>query len=551
MEYLLMHKNKQCGMLDIDENGHLLRHKITDPYYAPYMGHSSAKLMNIWWTNRAIPASRTMMYDIIKKAGCNTSEEYLVKNLAVSITDTYWIVPVEMDISWEDIRFNNFQIFNNGMIPYHNASSYDVNASLGGQMNKYWNLNGETPVLVKEAYEEYGLQAANEAFATWIHKLQQTDIPYTHYVVSPKKEGGLVCMCDAFTDENVELVSAYEVIMGTKEKKSISTYEHYIDLCVQNGIEQKVMQDFMDYQTLTDFIIANRDEHFNNFGVLRDTESMKLVAPAPIYDSGNSMYFRVSKSRPLEKHELLSLEITSCWKSEETVLKHIKNRNIVNLEKLPSKDEVCRFYQKMLIPEPISYVIAENYTRKVDMALDFQNGKRITAYLEKQKYKALQRMESAENPDANHATLTVLCGIPGSGIQKEAEKIKKQYFIKNINEADAESLYSIDQAMIDSVPLLDYDQIIEQRLQEPFRDNEHFVYISANEIKKNLIRKKGSANAQLVRLICDARIAAALSCGYSVIYNDSNLNKESREHIQDLAHRANVQDTKLVIQNVE
>lgn len=31
--------------------------------------------------------------------------------------------------------------YNEGKIPYHNATSYDYNASLGGQMEKYWDLD--------------------------------------------------------------------------------------------------------------------------------------------------------------------------------------------------------------------------------------------------------------------------------------------------------------------------------------------------------------------------------------------------------------------------
>lgn len=38
-----------------------------------------------------------------------------------------------------------------GKIPYHNVTSYDPNASLGGQMEKYWDFTGKVPVLVKES----------------------------------------------------------------------------------------------------------------------------------------------------------------------------------------------------------------------------------------------------------------------------------------------------------------------------------------------------------------------------------------------------------------
>ena len=50
----------------------------------------------------------------------------------------------------------------------------------------------------------------------------------------------------------------------------------YIDICVHAGVDWQVMQNFMDYMILTDFIISNTDEHLQNFGILRDPDTMKI-----------------------------------------------------------------------------------------------------------------------------------------------------------------------------------------------------------------------------------------------------------------------------------
>ena len=68
-----------------------------------------------------------------------------------------------------------------GKIPYHNETSYDPNASLGGQMEKYWDLSGEQPILVKESYRFWGQQSINEVFATFVHELQKTYVPFVKY----------------------------------------------------------------------------------------------------------------------------------------------------------------------------------------------------------------------------------------------------------------------------------------------------------------------------------------------------------------------------------
>ena len=385
--YILKHKDDPCALLSINESGQLLKAGITNPSIAPYLGHANEKLMRMWWESRAVPASRSIMQDVIRASGCTTPAEYLAKNLALSVTDVYWICPIDSSLTWNDVDIRNMVLYNEGKIPYHNATSYDPNASLGGQMDKYWDLNGEQEILVKEAYAHYGQQAANEAFATMVHTRQETDVPFVHYTIQPQ-ENGLLSRCKAFTSESVEFIPAYEILQGIKHRQSLSEYDEYIRICTANGIPQEEMQRFMDYQTLTDFLLTNTDEHLMNFGVLRDTETMRFIAPAPIYDTGNSMFFRdTSYTRPLERHELLQIEITAFHKQQEKMLGHIQNRDIVDLDKLPGKDETQRFYESVGIPEQKAKYIAENYSKKIDLAMDFQQGKKISVYLEEKAYR--------------------------------------------------------------------------------------------------------------------------------------------------------------------
>ena len=40
-----------------------------------------------------------------------------------------------------------------------------------------------------------------------------------------------------------------------------------------------------------DYIIANEDRHFNNFGLLRDANTLEWLDAAPIFDSGTSLWY--------------------------------------------------------------------------------------------------------------------------------------------------------------------------------------------------------------------------------------------------------------------
>ena len=330
-QYALMHKNDVCGSLVIDdETGSLRVYKDNGSGLSPFLGNADTRRMKHWWEGRAVPASRKMMQEVLKQAGCANTKMYLAKNLALSMTDSYWIRPLDLDLKYEDVKLSNMNLFSDNKVPYHNATSYDSNAALGGQMEKYWDIKTNFPTLVKESYKYFGQQAMNEAFATYLHDLQETAIPYVSYLVGHTEDNGLYCRCDAFTSDSVELVSAYEVIEGSKQQNDKSVYDNYIRICAELGIEEQQIRNFMDYQTLTDFIISNTDEHLGNFGILRDSNTMQYLGPAPIYDSGNSMFFKDSLFSQT-RLSLLQQSITSFYDSEEKMIKNIKNRHVVNL----------------------------------------------------------------------------------------------------------------------------------------------------------------------------------------------------------------------------
>ena len=42
---------------------------------------------------------------------------------------------------------------------------------------------------------------------------------------------------------------------------------------------------------VVDYIIANEDRHFNNFGFVRNAETLEYLGMAPVYDSGTSLWY--------------------------------------------------------------------------------------------------------------------------------------------------------------------------------------------------------------------------------------------------------------------
>lgn len=545
IKYSLMHKNDKCGTILFDENiGRITEYHDDRNGLSPYLGNCDIKKIQKWWEMRAVPASRATMQQVINNANCLNTEVYLAKNLGLSMTDTYWIKPSGIDLSFDNVKFANLAAYSHGKIPYHNATSYDPNASLGGQMEKYWDLMHKTPILVKESYKYYGQQSINEVFASIVHSRQPSNVEFVRYTAEMTEDRGVQCKCPAFTSENIELLSAYEMVESRKIQNSQALYDEYINICVENGIDYNQIQEFMDYQTMTDFLITNTDEHLLNFGVLRNPNTMKLIGPAPIFDSGNSMFYSDGRKTPYTRAGILDIPITSFYKREEKLLGKVKNKTAVDLNSIPSAGEVKELYANAGIPEEKANVISKNYDTKAKMLSEFQRGKTISLYKEKQAEKNSKYNTIVKEPEVKMESpkFIMLCGIPGSG---KSQLAKSLYADLQNKKMDDVNLYPASKAIKNIGLIFDPSKITNDIvINADYKDST--VLISPNKIRQELKDNyPDSYSESLVFAIVDARIKTALKSGASVVYEATNLDKPIREKYLGIANEYGVKDTSL------
>ena len=545
IKYILMHKNDKCGTILFDENiGRITEYHDDRNGLSPFLGNCDIKKIQKWWEMRAVPASRATMQQVINNANCLNTEVYLAKNLGLSMTDTYWIKPSGIDLSFDNVKFANLAAYSHGKIPYHNATSYDPNASLGGQMEKYWDLMHKTPILVKESYKYYGQQSINEVFASIIHDRQHSGVDFVKYTAEMTEDRGVQCKCQAFTSENIELLSAYEIVESRKIQNSQALYDEYINICVENGIDSEQIQEFMDYQTMTDFLITNTDEHLLNFGVLRDPNTMNLIGPAPIFDSGNSMFYSDGRKTPYTRAGILDIPITSFYKREEKLLGKVKNNNVVDLNSIPSADEVKELYANAGIPEEKADIISKNYDTKAKMLSEFQRGKTISLYKEKQAEKNSKYNTIVKEPKIKMESpkFIMLCGIPGSG---KSQLAKSLYADLQNKKMDDVNLYPASKAIKNIGLIFDPSKITNDIVINADYKNSA-VLISPNKIRQELKDNyPDNYSESLVFAIVDARIKTALKSGASVVYEATNLDKPIREKYFWIANEYGVKDTSL------
>lgn len=176
------------------------------------------------------------------------------------------------------------------------------------------------------------------------------------------------CACESFTSDEIELIPAIDIVNAKKKDNSLSMYEHFIAVSMAHGLEEGTVRSFLEYQILTDFILTNTDRHLNNFGVLRDAKTLKFIAMAPIFDSGNSMFWQNPK---LPVHDALTeVKVNSFRTTEKQLWNYVQGREQVDISRLPTEDELRSIYaMDPLIPCLDSIVLG--YRKKIDLLKDF------------------------------------------------------------------------------------------------------------------------------------------------------------------------------------
>lgn len=373
--FYLMHRNDPVCTVSIDPvTGAMLRvSQKKEQELLPLGGALDVQMLRKWWQRRAVPVGQGKIQRILEQLGITTPQEYLVKNLGLSLTDHYWIKPLDMELGWEDINLftNDFRDpvgdmqFEDSAAPIElPANAFSPSSSVQGELRKKWIIADGKRCLVKGNHGSHSQESLNEVVATLLHSRQKTQ-PFVSYKPMKMNDHSQVyCVCESFTSNTVELIPAIDVVESRKKNNATSVYEHFIWVCGEYGLDESITRPFLEYQILTDYILTNTDRHLNNFGVLRDTSTLRFIGMAPIFDSGNSMFWQSPKLP--EYDDLQSIKVNSFRQTEKELLGYVTNKHLVDLDKLPTADELRQIYSAdPLIPCVDSIIMG--YNRKIDL----------------------------------------------------------------------------------------------------------------------------------------------------------------------------------------
>lgn len=250
-----------------------------------------------WLETRAIDCHRANSR-LLKKALRLTEKDdvtTVVSVNAVTITDNYWIKPLDSDLTYADVRFDNdyfsnlaltgsYDSFNKAANSKHTRTPELTNI---GSYEKCWKLADGNWWMYKKANHE---EMFSELF---IYKL---GVVLGFNMAEYERGRGYIKTKDFTDNAKVNFESAYS-FMGDNED--------YIDNV--NALRKLCPGSIGDYVKMLflDTICANPDRHTFNYGILRNTDTGEIIGLAPNFDNNMALISKGYPKNIKRKNDLL------------------------------------------------------------------------------------------------------------------------------------------------------------------------------------------------------------------------------------------------------
>ena len=386
MGYIIMRKDEPITYAEFTMDGTMVGYAKDNinKELAPLQDAYQNNWLKLWWKERSIPIDQDNIRSFLNKNGYSIPDEYLIKNLGLSLTDYYWLKPIDSDLCWKDVNLydNDFKsnILSNTDERYKDdghTPTYSPNGSLQGTIEKTWCIIDDNRYLIKGNHSDLSSESINEVIAGKIHESQGFSNYVDYELIHINgKDYAYGCKSMLFTSQKEELVSAWALFTNEKKSNNISSYDHLLHMCSKFGMNAEEIRQNLEYQILTDFIISGHDRHLNNIAFIRDAETLEFKGLAPIFDSGGALF--AGKAIPKNEKELLNITTHSFEKKEKNLLDLVRDKTVVDLAKLPSASYIKKMYGKdPKMHEKDINNIAHWYEKKVDLCREFQLGKNI------------------------------------------------------------------------------------------------------------------------------------------------------------------------------
>lgn len=300
MRCILMHKDVPVIELELDDSTGVIL-QTGEPETAAHLpvgttsidGKLCREKLNKWWSNRSIPASRSGLREALEKLQVAFSQTLLLKCYGLSLSDQYWIKPENASFSWKDINFFEHRfsedvgdILLGGKPQNEKVNLLSPDSASDGWLKKRWKIIGDTRCLLKGGSRPFYQEPLNEQIASAV--LRRLGIPHVSYTVMWDGNEPY-SVCEDFITPQTELVNAAQICNIKPWDDQTDLYRHFCECC--EILEIPGVSDSLDRMLVADYILANVDRHFGNFGAIRSADTLTFDSMAPLYDNGTSLWY--------------------------------------------------------------------------------------------------------------------------------------------------------------------------------------------------------------------------------------------------------------------
>lgn len=243
-----------------------------------------------WLKQRAIPKNRAFVNSFLAKCGLNANRPMDVISVCkgLSLNDSYWVID-EADksefakVNLYDNKFSQvlaWVAFTGYGSSIRSSFASSPEFTTNGMLPKCWRRIQKKVYLYKGATSgasNTGNEPYSEKYAHMIAK--QMGVNAVPYKIS-KWKGNLCSVCEIFTTKDIAYVPVGRIVT-TGGMKAVRKYYESLG---------KEFVEALNDMLAFDAIVCNTDRHFGNFGVLVDSHTNKIVAPAPLFDHGNALF---------------------------------------------------------------------------------------------------------------------------------------------------------------------------------------------------------------------------------------------------------------------
>lgn len=317
--------------------------------YAPYHLRISCVELSEWFKNRGIPSFRDQLDLLMHRLNVHAPSELLDKAFGLSLSDPYWLKPKDLDIFYDKINFfeNDFEyapfmdasLSKNSDRIQNESSLYSPNNTADGMLRKAWIIEDGIRYLLKGGYKSETLQPFNEVLASEI--CRRLGFDHVEYSLAIYKDM-VVSKCPCFIDVNSELITARQIMDDT-----IDDYDSYIKKLESEGIEDARIK--MENMFILDYLMLNEDRHLNNFGIIRNVNTLKWMGVAPIFDNGQSLNIQYYDDN--EMYVVGEGKFFYEIKSFNEIIQVVQDLNRIDIDKLQDLpawfDDLLQQYQHM------------------------------------------------------------------------------------------------------------------------------------------------------------------------------------------------------------